>query len=88
MASAFQDVLNSGGSNQTSGNLVGWRDANNSIGSLFGDSGRSSATSGNITTGDRIIGGQKSGLKIGIVKILAFGALVAIALKILKGSKK
>lgn len=89
MASAIQDVLNSGGSNSTSGNLVGWRDANASlsVGSLFGDSGRSSATSGDIKVGDRIIGGSSQGFKIGLVKMLAMGALVAIVLKIWKGKK-
>lgn len=86
MASAQQQLTSSGGG--ASGNLVGWRDANNSIGSLFGDSGRSSATSGNITTGDRIIGGTKQGFKLGLVKILAVGALVAIVVKIWKGGKK
>lgn len=85
MASAQQQLTSSGGG--ASGNLVGWRDANNSIGSLFGDSGRSSATSGNIYTGDRIVGGSK-GFQIGLVKILAIGALVAIVVKIWKGGKK
>ena len=88
MASAYQDITNSGGgSSGASGNLVGWRDANNSIGSLFGDAGTPTATSGNITTGDRIIGGSK-GFQLGIVKILAIGALVAIVVKLWKGGKK
>ena len=89
MATASQEITNSGGgSSGASGNLVGWRDANNSIGSLFGDSGRASATSGNITVGDVIMGGTKKDFKLGLVKILAFGALVAIGFKIWKGGKK
>lgn len=89
MASASQDITNSGGgSSGASGNLVGWRDANNSIGSLFGDAGTPSATGGNITTGDRIIGGGSKGFQLGIVKILTIGAVVAIVLKLWKGGKK
>lgn len=89
MANTSQDILNSGGSSTTQGNLVGWRDANNSIGSMFGDSGLTpTATAGNITLGDRILGGtSKSSLKFGIVKILVLLAGVAIVVKILKGKK-
>lgn len=92
--SATTTTSNSGGSTQTGGGLVGWRDANLSVGGLDfsgigADSSRSSATSGNIEVGDRIIGGGKSGgLQLGLVKILAIGALIAIVVKIWKGSKK
>lgn len=66
------------------------RDVNASLGALdalnnFG-AATSSATSGAVTTGDRIIGGVK-GRQIGIVKILALFAAAAVLLKIYKESK-
>lgn len=90
--SATQTTTNSGGTSNSTGGVVGWRDANLSVGGLDfsgigSDNSRASATSGNITTGDRIIGGYKTGFKIGLVKILAIGALVAIVVKIWKGKK-
>ena len=90
--SATQSTTNSGGSSQSSG-VVGWRDANLSVGGLdmsglFSDSSKTSATSGNIEVGDRILGGSKSSFKFGLVKILALVAGVAIVVKIWKGSKK
>lgn len=85
---AEQNVGTTGGSGGSG--IVGFRDAYTNLGAmeLLNNLGAStsSATSGNITTGDRIIGGSK-GFKIGLVKILAFGALVAIVLKIWKGKK-
>lgn len=92
--SATTNTSNSGGSTNTGGGLVGWRDANASIGGLdmsgmFSDSSKASATSGNITLGDTIMGGtsQKS-FKFGIVKVFAVLAGVAIIVKIWKGGKK
>ncbi len=90
--SATTQTSNSGGSSNSSG-VVGWRDANLSVGGLdFSGIGAhrssASATSGNIEVGDRILGGGKSGsLQLGIVKILAIGALIAIVVKIWKGKK-
>lgn len=90
--SATQTTTNSGGSSNSSG-VVGFRDANLSVGGLdfsgiASDSSRASATSGNIEVGDRILGGGKGSLQLGLVKILAIGALVAIVVKIWKGGKK
>lgn len=80
-----QTVQGSGGG--ASGNLVGWRDANNAIGDLFSDSSKASASSGNITVGDVIMGGTKKSLEFGLVKILAILAGLAIVVKIWKGKK-
>ena len=48
----------------------------------------SRATSGAVTTGDRIIGGQKSSRQFGLVKILAVFAGVAILYRIYKRKGK
>ena len=89
--SATQTTTNSGGTSNSTGGIVGWRDANLSVGGfdLSGiGSSRSSATSGNITTGDRIIGAVKNkSFQFGIVKMMAVIAGVAIVVKILKGKK-
>lgn len=66
------------------------RDVNASIGGLdlskIG-SATSSATSGAVTVGDRIFGGNKSSRQFGLVKILALFAGAAILLKIYKKKK-
>lgn len=91
---ATTSTSNSGGSTNTGGGLVGWRDVNASIGGLdlsglFSKTSNPNATSGNIEVGDRILGGSKGiTFKFGLVKILALIAGVAIVVKIWKGSKK
>ena len=86
---AEQNVGTTGGSGGSG--VVGWRDAYTNLGAmeLLNNLGAStsSATSGNITVGDRILGGAKTDFKFGLVKILALGALVAIVFKIWKGKK-
>lgn len=86
---AEQNVGTTGGSGGSG--VVGWRDAYTNLGAmeLLNNLGAStsSATSGNISYGDRIIGGSKKNFQFGLVKMLAFGALVAIVLKIWKGKK-
>ncbi len=92
-----QSAQNSGQGAGTVGQGVG-RDVNASFG--FGDikpdltgmlsnlgASTSSATSGAVTVGDRIIGGTKSSRQFGLVKILAIGATVAILLKLYKKMK-
>lgn len=86
-----QAVSNSGQSNSS-----GVRDVNASIGGfdfnalnpsnfLNGlNSSTSSATSGAVTVGDRILGGSKSSRQFGLVKILALVAGGAILLKLYK----
>lgn len=76
--------------NQQSPSQGFFRDANATVGALdllnnFG-AATSSATSGAVTTGDRLIGGSKR--QFGIVKILAVFAATAILLKIYSESKK
>ena len=66
-----------------------FRDVNASLGALdalnnFGAS-TSAATSGAVTTGDRIIGGQKR--QFGIVKILTLFAAAAVLVKLYRESK-
>lgn len=86
--SAEQNVGTTGGSGGSG--IVGWRDAYTNLGAmeLLNNLGAStsSATSGNITTGDRIIGGSK-GLKIGLVKLLCVLSFGVIVFKIWKGKK-
>lgn len=86
---ASQTTTNSGGTTNTGGGIVGWRDANLSIGGFdLSGFGSSSAKSGDISTGDRILGGnKKESLKFGLVKMLAVLAGVAIIFKIWKGKK-
>lgn len=89
---ATQTTTNSGGTTNTGGGMVGWRDANLSVGGLdlgglFSDSSKATATSGNISYGDRIVGGSKNTLQFGLVKMLALFAGVAIIVKIWKGKK-
>ena len=63
------------------------RDVNASIGVLdLSNLGAatSSATSGAVTVGDRILGGTKSSRQFGLVKILAFIAGAAILYKLYK----
>ena len=85
---AEQNVGTTGGSGGSG--IVGWRDAYTNLGAmeLLNNLGAStsSATSGDITTGDRIIGGSKA-LKIGLVKILCVLAFGVIVFKIWKGKK-
>lgn len=81
-----QNNQNSGQGAGTVGQGVG-RDVNSSIGGLDLSSigaATSSATSGAVTVGDRIIGGTKSSRQYGIVKILALIAGAAILLKLYK----
>lgn len=90
--SATTNTSNSGGMTTTGGGLVGWRDANLSVGGfdlsgIGSDRSSVSSRSGDITSGDRIIGGQKTSFKFGIVKILVLIAGVAVITKILKGKK-
>ena len=65
-------------------NIVGWRDAYTTFGAaeLLNNLGAatSSATSGAVTVGDRIIGGNSK--QLGIIKTIAAFAGVAILLKI------
>ena len=75
--------------NQNSMSSGFFRDVNASLGSLdllnnFG-AATSSATSGAVEVGDKIVGGSKQ--QLGIIKILAVFAGVAILLKIYQGLK-
>ena len=84
--SSEQNNQNAGQGAGTVGQGVG-RDVNASIGGLdLSNLGAatSSATSGAVTVGDRIIGGNKSSRQYGIVKILAFVAGAAILYKLYK----
>lgn len=83
---ATTNTSNSGGSN--AGVL---RDVNASIGALdflnnFGAS-TSSATTGAVTLGDKIIGGNKSDRQFGLVQTLAIIAGVVIVVKLWKGAE-
>lgn len=85
--SAENNVGQTGGSG-ASGSLVGWRDAYTTLGAAellnnFG-AATSSATSGAVTVGDRILGGSKSSRQFGLVKILALAAAGAVLLKLYK----
>ena len=84
--SSEQYNQNDGQGAGTVGQGVG-RDVNSSIGGLdFSGIGAatSSATSGAVTVGDRILGGTKSSRQYGLVKILAIVAGAAILLKLYK----
>ena len=88
--SAENNVGTTGGSG-ASGSMVGWRDAYTTLGAAellnnWGSSGPATATAGNITTGDRILGGTKK-TSLGLVKVLALFAGVAILVKFWKGKK-
>lgn len=89
--SAENNVGTTGGSG-ASGSIVGWRDAYTTLGAAelfnnWGSAGPATATGGNITVGDVIMGGTKKSFKLGLVKFLALGAFVAIFYKIWKGRK-
>ena len=82
--SAEQTNQNSGQGAGTVGQGIG-RDVNASIGGLdLSNLGASTATStsGAVTVGDRIMGGEKR--QFGLVKILAVVAGIAIFIKIFK----
>lgn len=84
-----QNTNTSGGTSANTGQLA-LRDLNSSIGGLdLSNLGAatSSATSGAVTTGDRIIGGNQSKRQFGIVKVLALFAGVAILIKLYKESR-
>lgn len=78
---ATQTTSNTGGSNTGM-----WRDINASLGAfdLLNNLGAStsSAVSGTVTIGDRIIGGGSSSTQFGVVKILALVAGTAILIKL------
>ena len=81
-----QTNQNSGQGAGTVGQGIG-RDVNASIGGIdFSNLGAatSSATSGAVTVGDRILGGTKSRRQFGLVKILALIAGAAILYKLYK----
>ena len=86
-----QNNQNSGQGAGSVGQGVG-RDVNSSIGGLdlsgIGSAKSSAeATSGAVTLGDRILGGNKSSRQFGLVKILVLIAGAAILLKIYKKAK-
>lgn len=81
-----QSNQNQGQGAGTVGQGIG-RDVNASIGGLdLSNLGAatSSATSGAVTVGDRILGGTRSSRQFGIVKILALVAGAAILYKLYK----
>lgn len=81
-----QQNENAGYGAGTVGQGIG-RDVNASLGGIdFSHLGAatSSATSGAVTVGDRILGGTHAIRQFGLVKILAFGAVAAILLKLYK----
>ena len=88
-----QQNQNSGQGAGTVGQGVG-RDVNSSIGGLdvsgfmksFGASSATS-TSGAVTVGDRILGGNKSSRQFGLVKILAIFAGAAVLFRLYKKMK-
>lgn len=88
MALGENNIGQTGGSGQQSvGQGAAWRDTY--LGGLdlskFGASESSAtSTSGAVTIGDRIIGGNKSSRQYGIVKILALFAGAALLLKLYK----
>lgn len=85
--SAETNIGQTGGSGGSG--IVGWRDAYTTLGALdFSTPSTANATSGYVTVGDRIIGGNKSSRQFGIVKFLTFFALTAVAYKIYKSSKR
>ena len=85
--SAETNIGQTGGSGGSG--IVGWRDAYTTLGALdFSTPSTANATSGYVTVGDRIIGGNKASRQFGIVKFLAFFALTAVAYKIYKSSKR
>lgn len=91
MAEGSAETNVSGNDGNGGSGIVGWRDAYTTLGAVdmlnnFG-AATSSATSGAVTVGDRIIGGTKSSRQFGLVKILAIGATVAILLKLYKKMK-
>lgn len=85
-----QNTNTTGGTSSNVGE-VALRDLNSSIGgfdlSNFG-AATSSATSGAVTTGDRILGGNQGKRQFGIVKMLALFAGAAILIKLYKESRK
>lgn len=89
---ATQTTSNTQSPSTSGGGIVGWRDANLSVGGLDlsgigAHRSSASSTSGDITLGDRIIGGQKSSWSFGLVKIMTIFAGVVILLKVWKGKK-
>lgn len=76
------------GSGSGGSGVVGFRDAYATLGALdFSTPSAATATSGYVTIGDRILGGNKSSRQFGIVKFLAFFALAAVAYKIYRKNK-
>lgn len=85
--SAETNIGQTGGSGGSG--IVGLRDAYTTLGALdFSTPSTANATSGYVTVGDRIIGGNKASRQFGIVKFLTFFALTAVAYKIYKSSKR
>lgn len=81
-----QENQNAGYGAGTVGQGIG-RDVNASLGGLdlsHIGAATSSATSGAVTVGDRILGGTKASRQFGLVKILALSAATAILLKLYK----
>ena len=80
-----EQYVQSSGASNANGIL---RDVNASLGGLDLlnglNSASSSATSGAVTVGDRILGGNKAKRQFGIVKILVLFAGAAILYKIVK----
>ena len=66
--------------------VVGWRDAYTTLGALD-FSTPATSTSGAVTVGDRILGGNKSSRQLGLVKILALFAGAVVLLRIYKKMK-
>lgn len=95
MAATGSAETNIGQTGGTGGSgVVGFRDAYTTLGALdlsnimrdFG-AAHSSATSGAVTVGDRILGGKKSSRQFGIVKILALFAGAAVLFRLYKKMK-
>ena len=95
--SAETNIGQTGGSGGSG--VVGWRDAYTTLGAAeikalnpsdflnnFG-AATSSATSGAVTVGDRILGGSKSSRQLGLVKIIALFAGVAVLFRLYKKMK-
>lgn len=69
-----------------------WRDINASasLGEFLNNfnASTSSATSGNVSIGDRIVGGSRNRTQFGILQILAIGGLGFVAYKLITNGGK
>lgn len=90
--SAETNIGQTGGSGGSG--VVGWRDAYTTLGALdlsniMRDFGAASATStsGAVTVGDRILGGNKASRQLGLIKIIALFAGAAVLFRLYKKMK-